>query len=170
MNISGSLNGAVFQGMRRLQYVQLGGLNVVGSIPWETGFVPLLKKGFLKTISLGRNKYLTGKMLPTDFPRGCSLKTLQISAQESLSGSIPSSISNCQELRRLEIVGVGEIQGPIPWQLCHMCTLDSLYLDVGTNVDNFLNNCTKAKHDEFCRLRVEGYLPSTNLNWYSIRL
>ena len=94
-------------------------------------------------------------MLPKNFPRGCSLKKLLISAQDSLSGSIPSSISNCQELRTLEIIGVGEIQGPIPKKLCDMCTLNYLMLDVGTNVDTFLNNCTEAKHNKFCRLELE---------------
>ncbi|XP_058214305.1 receptor-like protein 33 [Rhododendron vialii] len=81
----------------------------------------------LKTLDLSGNKLLNGSL--PDFPENGSLWNLVLS-DTSFSGNLPESIENLRELRRIEIHGC-YFSGPIPSSLANLSLL--VYLDFSNN-------------------------------------
>jgi len=158
VNVSGAIKPHVVANMTSLAKFWLRNTHLSGSIPWATGLLPLMAvNGALESLEFFGNSFLTGDLFPPEFPDGCTLTSMLVTRQRNLSGAIPASIAKCTELTELRIHDVGELKGPIPWEVCHMCKLvDFVVFRNDTNggafFDAFFDNCSITKHQQLCGL------------------
>lgn len=146
-NFSGSIDSC-FDQCYKLGFLDLSTNNLSGKI-W-LGF------DRLREFSVSEN-YLDGSISPSSFTSSCSLETLDLS-QNSISGLVPTEISNCQQLRILNLWG-NRFGGKIPPGIGSIPTLEALFLGNNSfdrDIPESLLNLTNLKFLDLSRNRFNG--------------
>ncbi|XP_060202461.1 receptor-like protein 33 [Lycium barbarum] len=111
-----------FANFSNMTTLTLASCNLQGAFPKRIFQVPVLE-----ILDLSNNKMLSGSI--PNFPRNGSFRTISLS-YTNFSGSLTESISNLQNLSRLELSNCN-FSGPIPSTMANLTNL--VYLDFSSN-------------------------------------
>ncbi|CAI9301554.1 unnamed protein product [Lactuca saligna] len=144
-----------FGNFRNLTTLHLGNCNLLGTFPSN-----VLQLQNLQILDLSINRNLHGSL--PDFPVNGSLRSLVLS-NTNLSGMIPESIGNLNNLSRIELPN-NNFSGGIPKSMENLTQLT--YLDLSSNkltgqIPSF-QLCKNLTHIDLSRNSLSGIIPSAH--------
>ncbi|CAH9099214.1 unnamed protein product [Cuscuta epithymum] len=150
---SPSLFPAELGNLTNLEYLWLGGCNLVGPIPKSIG-----RLSRLTNFDVSNNR-LTGS-IPSTISQMKSIVQIEL-FNNSLTGELPARWSNLTQLRRFD-ASMNSLTGTIPRELCEL-PLESLNLfqnQLEGSVPERIANSSNLKELRLFRNRIIGSLPS----------